>query len=53
MALSNRTKGRLVAASLWVAFGVVALLGWIYAQQSVQPLFHPANWARLLGLPGY
>jgi len=53
MALSNRAKGRLAATGLWVAVGVVALLGWIYAQQPVQPLFHPANWARMLGLPGY
>ena len=39
--------------SLLIVLAVVLLLGWIYAQQAVQPLNDLVGWARLIGLPGY
>ena len=46
-------KARLGNVGLLIGLGVVLLLGWIYAQQAVQPLNDLVGWARLIGLPGY
>jgi len=51
--MRDNTKNQLIKLAIVVVVGSIGLLWWIYAQQAVQPLSHAANWARIIGMPGY